>query len=123
MPSSRPSAPVTRTGALARRVDELAVRLAGARRLVLVEGRSTPETVVAYLAASIGPAVIGLVVVEGVFELPGLGGAVIGSIRDRDRSMLVGLVAVVMAAVIVVTAIGDVLTAALDPRLRGPDLR
>jgi hypothetical protein len=37
--------------ALARRVQELAARLAGERRLVLVEGRSTPETVVAYLAA------------------------------------------------------------------------
>ncbi len=37
--------------ALARRVGELAAALAGPRRLVLVEGRSTPETVVAYLAA------------------------------------------------------------------------
>ena len=61
---------------------------------------------------------VGLVVVEGVFALPGLGGAVVGAIRDRDRSMLVGLVAVVMAAVIVVTALADVLTAWLDPRLR-----
>ena len=77
--------------------------------------------VVAYLAASTGPAVVGLVVVEGVFELPGLGGAVIGAIRDRDRSVLVGLVTVVMATVIVVTAVGDVLTAWLDPRLRAPD--
>ena len=36
---------------LARRVDALAGRLAGDRRLVLVEGRSTVETVVAHLAA------------------------------------------------------------------------
>ncbi|WP_323101210.1 AMP-binding protein [Intrasporangium sp. YIM S08009] len=36
---------------LARRVDDLAHRLAGSRRLVLVEGRSTVETVVAHLAA------------------------------------------------------------------------
>jgi acyl-CoA synthetase (AMP-forming)/AMP-acid ligase II len=47
---------VTATGtityaALARRVDELAERLAGPRRLVLLEARPTPESVVAYLAA------------------------------------------------------------------------
>jgi acyl-CoA synthetase (AMP-forming)/AMP-acid ligase II len=36
---------------LARRVDAVAERLAGARRLVLVEGRTTVETVVALLAA------------------------------------------------------------------------
>ena len=37
--------------ALARRVDEMAARLAGPRRLVLLEARSTPESVVSYLAA------------------------------------------------------------------------
>lgn len=93
-----------------------------ARVLAVHALRPALVPVVAYLAASIGPAVVGLVVVEGVFELPGLGGAVIRAIRDRDRSMLVGLVAVVMAMVIVVTAVGDVLTAWLDPRLRGADL-
>lgn len=78
--------------------------------------------VVAHLAASAGPAVVGLVVVEGVFELPGLGGAVVGAIRDRDRSVLVGFVTVVMATVIVVTAVGDVLTAWLDPVCGAPEL-
>jgi acyl-CoA synthetase (AMP-forming)/AMP-acid ligase II len=47
---------VTATGTithatLARRVDELAERLAGPRRLVLLEARPTPESVVSYLAA------------------------------------------------------------------------
>lgn len=89
------------------------------RRVLAVHAlRPALVPVVAYLAASVGPAVVGLVVVEGVFELPGLGGAVVGAIRDRDRSMLVGLVVVVMATVIVVTAVADVLTAWLDPRLR-----
>jgi oligopeptide transport system permease protein len=96
--------------------------LTEARVLAVHALRPALVPVVAYLAASVGPAVVGLFVVEGVFELPGLGGAVIGAIRDRDRTMLVGLVAVVMAAVIVVTAIGDVLTAWLDPRLRDTDL-
>lgn len=88
-------------------------------RVLAVHGlRPALVPVVAYLAASVGPSVVGLVVVEAVFGLPGLGGALVDAIRARDRSMLVGLVTVVMAAVIVVTAVADVLTAWLDPRLR-----
>jgi oligopeptide transport system permease protein len=74
--------------------------------------------VVAYVAASIGPSLVALVVVEGVFGLPGLGGAVLDAVRSRDRSLVVGLVAFVMAVVVVATAVADVLTAWLDPRQR-----
>jgi acyl carrier protein len=54
--------------ALARRVQELAARLAGDRRLVLVEGRSTPEAVVAYLAALAAGHVV-LLAASGADEL------------------------------------------------------
>jgi ABC-type dipeptide/oligopeptide/nickel transport system permease component len=57
-------------------------------------------------------------VVEGVFGLPGLGGALLEAIRGRDRALVVGLVAFVMGVVIVATAVADVVTAWLDPRLR-----
>jgi ABC-type dipeptide/oligopeptide/nickel transport system permease component len=50
--------------------------------------------------------------------MPGLGGALIGAIADRDRALLLGLVAVVMVLVIVANAVADVLVAALDPRIR-----
>jgi ABC-type dipeptide/oligopeptide/nickel transport system permease component len=50
--------------------------------------------------------------------MPGLGGALFASIRNRDRALLVGLVTVVMVAVIVANAIADVVAAALDPRVR-----
>ena len=74
--------------------------------------------VVAFLAANVGQLVVGLIVVEGVFDLPGIGGAIFESIRDRDRSLLVGLVTVVMVLVLVANAVADVLTALIDPRLR-----
>ena len=74
--------------------------------------------VVAFVAANVGQLVVGLIVVEGVFDLPGIGGAIFQSIRDRDRSLLVGLVTVVMVLVLVANAVADVLTALIDPRLR-----
>ncbi|PRY47526.1 hypothetical protein LY71_11327 [Geodermatophilus tzadiensis] len=52
--------------------------------------------------------------------MPGVGDAILGAIEGGDPALLVGLATVVIAAVIVTTAIADVLEAALDPRLR-PD--
>jgi oligopeptide transport system permease protein len=74
--------------------------------------------VVTFVAANVGQLFVGLLVVEGIFRMPGVGGALFASIQNRDRALLVGLVTVVMAAVIVANAIADVLAAALDPRVR-----
>jgi len=60
----------------------------------------------------------GLVIVEGVFRVPGVGGLLFGAIAARDRSLVVGIVAFVAILVIVANAVADVLVAALDPRLR-----
>jgi len=77
--------------------------------------------VVAFIAADVGQLVVGLIIVGGVFDLPGTGGAIFQSIRDRDRSLLVGLVTVVMVLVLIANAIADILTVLIDPRLRpGP---
>lgn len=74
--------------------------------------------VVTFVAANVGQLFVGLLVVEGIFGMPGLGGALFEAIHDRDRSLLVGLVTVVMAAVIVANAVADVAAAGLDPRIR-----
>lgn len=74
--------------------------------------------VLAFVAINLGPTLLGLIAVEAVFDLPGLGGAMVSAIRERDRGLLVGLVAFVMAVVIVANAVADVVVAWLDPRLR-----
>ena len=74
--------------------------------------------VVAFLAANVGQLVVGLIVVEGIFDLPGIGGAIFDSLRNRDRSLLIGLVTVVMVLVLVANAVADIVAALLDPRLR-----
>jgi len=80
--------------------------------------RPALNPVVTFVAANVGTLFVGLLVVEGIFRMPGLGGALFASIRNRDRALLVGLVTVVMVAVIVANAIADVVAAALDPRVR-----
>ncbi|WP_448639502.1 ABC transporter permease [Geodermatophilus sp. URMC 63] len=74
--------------------------------------------VVTFVAANVGQLFVGLVVVEGVFGMPGIGNAILRSIQGHDRAMLVGLTTVVIAAVIVVNALADVAAAAIDPRVR-----
>lgn len=89
------------------------------RRVVTVHAlRPALVPVVTFVAADLSQLFVGLLVVEAVFGMPGLGGALFAAIHDRDRSLLVGLVTVVMAAVIVANAVADVAAAALDPRTR-----
>ena len=74
--------------------------------------------VATFLAANLGQLVTGLIVVEGVFRVPGVGGLLFGAIAERDRSLVVGIVTFVAVLVIVANALADVAVAALDPRLR-----
>ena len=74
--------------------------------------------VVTILAANVGQLVTGLIIVEGVFSVPGVGGTVFFAIRSRDRALLVGLVIVIGIAVVVANTIADLLYAVIDPRIR-----
>ncbi|MGY1782774.1 ABC transporter permease [Geodermatophilus sp. SYSU D01036] len=74
--------------------------------------------VVTFVAANLGQLVVGLIVVEGVFGMPGVGAAILGAIEAHDRALLVGLTTVVIGAVIVANAVADVVAAAVDPRIR-----
>ena len=94
-----------------------------ARLLAVHALRPSLIPVVAFVAANTGQLMVGLIVVEGLYGLPGVGGAVFQAIRDQDRSLLIGLVTLVMAVVLVANAVADVLTAVIDPRLRSEPAR
>ena len=74
--------------------------------------------VATFLAANLGQLVTGLIVVEGVFGVPGVGGLLFSAMAERDRSLVVGIVTFVALLVIVANALADIAVAALDPRLR-----
>ena len=64
----------------------------------------------------------GTVVIENVFSLPGLGRLVFQAIANRDLVVVRNVVLLLAAAVIVINFVVDVLYAAIDPRLRLPNL-
>lgn len=89
------------------------------RRITAVHAmRPSLIPVATFVAANLGQLVTALVIVEGVFRVPGVGGVLFAAIGARDRSLVVGIVVFVAVVVIVATALADVAVAALDPRLR-----
>lgn len=61
----------------------------------------------------------GTIIIENVFNLPGLGRLVFEAITQRDLIVVQDLVMLLMAAVAVVNFAVDLLSARLDPRLGG----
>jgi peptide/nickel transport system permease protein len=89
------------------------------RRVVLrhmVRASVTP--VVTMLGLDLGGLLGGVIVVEQLFGLPGLGAATVQAIGDNDLPMVQGVV--LFAAFFVITAnlLVDLAYAALDPRVR-----
>lgn len=62
--------------------------------------------------------VAGLIIVEQVFNLPGLGTLMVDSVRERDIALLQGITLFVSMFVVSVTLIVDLVCMAIDPRLR-----
>lgn len=62
---------------------------------------------------------IGAVVVERVFEIRGLGSLLISSVENRDLPEVQSIVMVLVVLVLVVNLIVDLLSAVIDPRIRG----
>ena len=74
------------------------------------------------LVSYLGPAAAGLLtgslVVEKIFNLPGLGKFFVNSARQRDYTVVMGMVIVYAVLILVLNLIADMLYAALDPRVR-----
>lgn len=73
---------------------------------------------VAVLATQSGYLLGGLLVIEALFNIPGLGNLILSAAKARDVPLLEGGVLVMAAIFGVCAAAGDLLQAFLDPRLR-----
>jgi len=60
----------------------------------------------------------GTVVIEQVFNLPGLGSMLLNGVLTHDLPVVQGVVIVFAVVVVVVNLLVDLLAAALNPRLR-----
>jgi peptide/nickel transport system permease protein len=60
----------------------------------------------------------GVVVIEMVFNYPGLGRLMIGAISDRDLALVQAIALIVASVYVVVNLTADLLTLVANPRLR-----
>lgn len=70
------------------------------------------------LAVNIGWLIGGTVVVESVFAVPGLGQLMVRGIFSRDYMVVQGVAITFALATVVVNFLADILTVALDPRVK-----
>ncbi|WP_328992616.1 ABC transporter permease [Kribbella sp. NBC_01245] len=81
--------------------------------------RNAAVPVVTVLGLQLTTLLIGAVVVERVFVIPGLGSLLLDGVSNRDLLLVQGVVMLLVMAVLVVNFLVDLLYLAIDPRLRG----
>jgi peptide/nickel transport system permease protein len=74
--------------------------------------------VVTVLALHMGSLLGGTVLVEFVFNWPGLSGYLVRAVEQRDYPEVVGIVLVISIAFVVINLVVDLLYAVIDPRVR-----
>ena len=88
------------------------------RALVRHGLRNASIPVVTVLGLQLATLLIGAVVVERVFVIPGLGSLLLDGVANRDLLLVQGVVVVLVVAVLLVNYVVDVLYTVIDPRLR-----
>lgn len=81
-------------------------------------GRNALLPLVTRLAISIGFVVGGSVIVEELFQYPGIGRNLLRAINARDYTTMQGMFLVITIAVVVSNVLADLLFGVLDPRVR-----
>jgi peptide/nickel transport system permease protein len=92
--------------------------LQGRRVLVGYVGRNALLPQVTRFAISIGFILGGSVIIENIFQYPGLGQLLIRSVSGRDYTTMQGVFLAISAAVILSNLLSDLLYGLLDPRVR-----
>jgi oligopeptide transport system permease protein len=80
--------------------------------------RASLVPVIAYVTANVGSMIAALVIVEGIFGVPGAGGAMFRALARHDRPLIVVLIMLILMLVIVVNTLADIAYTVIDPRIR-----
>lgn len=90
-----------------------------ARRVVLGHGlRNALVTLVTVLGLSFSQILVGAIVIEQVFSLPGLGRLALTAIGTRDFPLLQGEILVYASVIVLLSLLVDLSYGLLDPRIR-----
>ena len=88
------------------------------RVLMAYVGRNAMLPLITRLAISIGFVVGGSVIIETIFQYPGLGRHLYLAIGGRDYTTMQGIFLTIAAAVVISNILADLLFGVLDPRVR-----
>jgi peptide/nickel transport system permease protein len=89
------------------------------RRVVLKHVlRNASIATVTVLAVNLGFLISGTVVIEVVFDIPGLGSLIVTAVQSRDFPVVQSLTLIFGAFVIGVNLLADLAYAVIDPRVR-----
>jgi oligopeptide transport system permease protein len=80
--------------------------------------RNSLIPVITYLGIDIGSLMAGAIITEGIFNIPGVGGAVFAAIRQQETPVVVGIVTILVIVFILANLLVDLLYGVLDPRIR-----
>ena len=80
--------------------------------------RNSLIPVVTYLGLSFGYLMGGAVIIEGIFNLPGLGNLVFQAIQRQEGPVVVGVSTLLVLVFIAANLLVDILYGVLDPRIR-----
>ena len=80
--------------------------------------RNSLIPIVTFLGTELGGLMMGAVVTEGIFNIPGIGGRLFQGIRLEDGPLVVTIVSVLVLIYLVTNLVVDILYAVLDPRIR-----
>jgi oligopeptide transport system permease protein len=90
------------------------------RRRVLIRHtlRNSLVPVVTYLGVDLGNLMAGAIIIEGVFNLPGIGQQIFLAIQIKDGPTVVGIATFLVMIYLLANLVVDVLYGVLDPRIR-----
>jgi len=80
--------------------------------------RNSLIPVVTNLGIDLGGLMGGAVITEGIFNVPGVGRAILDGIRRTEPSVVIGVVTLLVLVYLIANLLVDLLYAVLDPRIR-----
>ncbi|MCC7365142.1 MAG: ABC transporter permease [Dehalococcoidia bacterium] len=89
------------------------------RSIILRHGlRNAMIPIITIVGLQVGVALSGTIILETIFNMPGVGRYLVGAISQRDYPSIQGVVLILAVSVVVVNILVDVAYASLDPRIR-----
>lgn len=80
--------------------------------------RNAAISLVTVVGLQLAGVLVGAIVIESVFALPGLGTLLLSSVAQRDLAIVQSIVMILATMVLVINAVVDLLYVWIDPRLR-----